>query len=432
MKKVLVITYYWPPAGGPGVQRVLKFVKFLPRYGWNPVVLTVRQGEYMAIDESLADEVSEDLSIYRTETSEPFSLYKKLLGKKNDSTIPNLILTEKSSTSMIQALAKWVRTNLFIPDARLGWIPHIVRHGMKIIAEEKPDLIFSSSPPHSLQLGAMKLARKSKIKWIADFRDLWYDLDIFYEHNRRNSISAAIDGYLERKVLSRADGITTASPYYIELFSPKVSGKVPFRSIVSGFDGSLFPKKSLKPDSREFTIVYAGTLSESRIPHVLLDVLSNFKSKSPVSIKLKLIGSICEQMKKQVKRKQLEGITEYIAYKPHTVLIRDLRRAAMLLMVIDDVPHNVGLVAGKIFDYLGARRPILVIGPPESEVAKIIRETNSGITLDYWDNEGVKQFLSEMIDSWQEDNTPFSFHVESYEKQSLTKELADFFNLITG
>ncbi|MDA3871426.1 MAG: glycosyl transferase family 1, partial [Candidatus Marinimicrobia bacterium] len=171
MKKVLIITYYWPPAGGPGVQRVLKFAKYLPQFGWQPIILTVKNGEYSAIDESLIKEIPKECIVYKTKTFEPYNLYKKFVGKKKDEKLPTYILNTNKNDNLNNKIAKWIRANLFIPDARIGWISHIVREGMKIIEKENPDIIFSSSPPHSLQIGAKKLAKKSGLKWVADFRD---------------------------------------------------------------------------------------------------------------------------------------------------------------------------------------------------------------------------------------------------------------------
>src|SRR5690606_13755203 len=199
LKKVLIITYYWPPAGGSGVQRVLKFAKYLPEFGWEPVILTVENGEYPALDSSFEDDIPKGMKVYKTKALEPFHVYKALTGQSRDSKIDTNILKSESE-NLREKISKWIRLNIFIPDARIGWMAYAVRQGMEIIENENISLIISTSPPQSLQLSAMRIARKSKKPWVADFRDPWTSI-AYYQKSKRFALTKKLDHYLEKKVL---------------------------------------------------------------------------------------------------------------------------------------------------------------------------------------------------------------------------------------
>ena len=218
MRKVLIIAYYWPPAGGAGVQRVLKFAKYLPQFGWEPVILTVETPDSPIEDYSLLEDIPPNTKVYKTKALEPFNFYKKVTGRKKEEKISSDILVDNSRSSFVEKLSKWIRLNLFIPDAKIGWIPYAVKNGLKIINDENIDLIFSSSPPHTIQKIGKKLSKKSKLKWVADFRDPWMEI-VHYQNVRRNFITKYIDSKLEKSILKTADGITTISKEIVNLFN---------------------------------------------------------------------------------------------------------------------------------------------------------------------------------------------------------------------
>ena len=207
---VLFISYYFPPAGGPGVQRVLKFVKYLPEFGWNPVVLTVKNGDYPAYDESLVSEIPDTVPVYKVPAIEPHALYKKFTKKNVDEKIPVGLLSKSEGAGFKEKFARWVRANIFIPDARVACNFPMIRAGNEIIGKHKIRAIFCSTPPHSLQLSAMYLSKKWNIPWIADFRDPWTDI-FYYQNIDRMHISRAIDKILERRVLNISNSVVTVS-----------------------------------------------------------------------------------------------------------------------------------------------------------------------------------------------------------------------------
>ena len=216
LKKVLIITYYWPPAGGPGVQRVLKFAKYLPEFGWQPIILTVENGEYPAIDESLLKEIPQGIKVYKTKSFEPFTIYRKFFSDKKNQPIPVGILAQ-SGGSLKKRIANFIRLNFIIPDAKIGWKFSAVKEGQKIIDLEKPDLIFSSSPPPTTHLIAKTLAKRNKIKWIADLRDPWSK--IHYYQNNRLAIANKLDERIEHKTLSASNKVITVSENFAKLIS---------------------------------------------------------------------------------------------------------------------------------------------------------------------------------------------------------------------
>ena len=346
MKKVLIITYYWPPSGGPGVQRALKFAKYLPSFGWQPIILTVRQGEFPQLDETLVYEIPMQCRVYRSSNLEPFLLYKKLTGRKKDDPLPTYILNTGKNENWIERILKWIRLNIFIPDAKIGWIPFAVSAGLKIIRQENIDLIFSTSPPHTVQIIAKNIARLSGLKWIADFRDPWMEI-VYYQNLKRNPVSVYIDHHLEKSVLNQASVITAISPGLVNTLQHKVN-RDEFRCIFNGFDPDDF--MNIKVASNEiFTIAYSGFLSEDRIPYPLLPALQKFK-QGQTDFRLKLIGTICEAFLKLLQEYDLMDKVELINYLPHKQLLQVLANSDALLLVIDKVQDNQGFITGKIFD----------------------------------------------------------------------------------
>jgi len=419
MKKVLIITYYWPPSGGPGVQRALKFAKYLPSFGWQPIILTVRQGEFPQLDETLVYEIPMQCRVYRSSNLEPFLLYKKLTGRKKDDPLPTYILNTGKNENWIERILKWIRLNIFIPDAKIGWIPFAVSAGLRIIKKEKIDLIFSTSPPHTVQIIAKNIARLSGLKWIADFRDPWMEI-VYYQNLKRNPVSVYIDHHLEKSVLNQASVITAISPGLVNTLQHKVN-RDEFRCIFNGFDPDDF--MNIKVASNEiFTIAYSGFLSEDRIPYPLLPALQKFK-QGQTDFRLKLIGTICEAFLKLLQEYDLMDKVELINYLPHKQLLQVLANSDALLLVIDKVQDNQGFITGKIFDYLGCKKPIFGIGPVEGDAARILSETGSGLMLDYEDHRGVYDTLVSYYREWEKGITQFLFRIDPYSREHLTGEL---------
>lgn len=421
IRKVLIITYYWPPAGGPGVQRVLKFAKYLPEFGWEPVILTVENGEYPAIDESLKKDIPAGIKIYKTKALEPFHLYKILSAQKKDSRIDNYVLKNKNS-GLLARLFKWIRFNIFIPDARVGWVPYAVHQGHKILKEENIDVIFSSSPPHSLQLTAMRLAGKSKLPWVADFRDPWSSI-VYYQDEQRMLLPKKLDGWLERKVLHKANRVITISDE-IKKDLNKIGQRSDTTVIYNGYDAADFNPQTKSISTDKVKITYAGFLSDTRIPQILLESLANDSNQSFENIELHIYGKTSPGFDRRVEELHLESKVINHGYIDHDTLVKNLCLSNALLMVVDNVSDNKGILTGKLFDYMGTQRPIIAIGPEGGEVEKIIDKSSSGWYIEYDDVAGMKQCLTELT----EGRFDFQFHTSDFDRKNLTRKLANVLN----
>lgn len=419
-RKVLIVTYYWPPSGGPGVQRVLNFAKYLPKYGWEPVILTVRHGEYPARDASLEKEIPADLKVYKTKTFEPFALFKLLSGKKKEDSIGTYILSEKSP-NLITRLSKWIRLNFFVPDARVGWKRYAVRVGKRIIRREGIDLILTSSPPHSLQLIGQALACETGIPWVADYRDPWKEV-VYNQNLQRSAFAERKDRRLEQGALNAANGIVSISRDVLRILESKRA--VPQNSclVFNGYDNSPAPL----PDNDCPVITYTGVLSVTRIPVALFPALRELREEN-IRFRLKFIGNTCPELVQLVELNGLVADTEYISYLPHEESIRHINASDALLLVIDNVPNNKGILTGKLFEYIGARRPIVAIGNTEGEARGIIDECQCGEMVDYDDTEGAKRVLRKVHAAWQQHIPAYSFGNSSrYSRESTTGDLARF------
>ncbi len=424
MKKVLIITYYWPPAGGAGVQRVLKFVKYLPEFGWKPYVLTVQHPDAPVYDESLAGDIPNEAVIIKTKSLEPFSFYKKFTGKKPTDTIPNDVLIPKKNISLREKFARWVRANFFIPDAKIGWIPFAVKKGKKIIEKEKIDLIFSSAPPPTTAIIGRKLTEATKVKWVADFRDPWLEI-VYYQSLKRSRLAVAIDLRLEKKTISSADAIVTISEDIVNLFRKKIGEKKYF-IIPNGYDETDFVKVG-NLRNEKFTMAYTGSVSKDRVPYPLFAALSKFKEEGIEDLHFRLAGRFAPEFHEEIERRGLEKYFELMPFVPHNESTKILLHSDVLLLVIDNVPDNKGFLTGKMFEYLGCKKPIFAIGPLDGDANKILRQTDSGKMIDYKDEEGAYKLLKEFYENWKENKQPFTFKSEEYSRKEITKELTKVF-----
>ena len=434
MKKVLIITYYWPPAGGPGVQRVLKFAKYFPEFGWKPIILTVQNGEYPAYDESLFEDIPPECKVYRTPSIEPFSVYKKFTGMKKDEAIPVATLTEKR-IGWKKKIAHWIRLNLFIPDAKIGWIPFAIKAGKHIIENEKPDVVFSSSPPPTVHLIAKALARWSKIKWVADFRDPWTGIH-YYEKQKRSKLTTDIDKKLEKSVLENARKITTISSGYITHDFKKQCCEEKYSVIYNGYDENDFSTISTEFNSDLFEICHLGSIGIERNPKTFLSAVKKLiedKSIAAQSIRFLLIGKIDRIIQKEIQALELADIIQYINYLHHKQALEKTSSANALLLLITNSPNNNIIVPGKTFEYLRLNKPIIALGPSKSEVSDILeRYTHSGV-IEYNDTDTISKRLLSLYNDWKErSSAEKKLHpsIDIFSRKKQSHQLADIFNTL--
>jgi glycosyltransferase involved in cell wall biosynthesis len=379
-KRILIITYYWPPAGGPGVQRWLKFAGYLPEFSIDPVILTVDPdtASYQVRDDSLLHE-ADLIRTFRTKTYEPFKLFSKVTGEKK---IPVGGLEQKNKKRFFGTVSHFIRGNLFIPDPRRGWNFKAYKKARQLINEFEIDTIVTTSPPHSTQLIGLRLKKKLRIRWIADLRDPWTDI-YYYRQFMHTPIAKSIDGKYERNVLENADHIIVVSEGMRKGFLTKTGMNISekFSVIPNGYDQEDFQMKEDHNDKDDFfDVVYTGTITSLYGVNVLIDALSDLKSAYP-QIRLKFIGTADNDIRNLICQHHLESITAFIPYVIHSNLPVHLRSASALLLCIPDIKKNEGIITGKLFEYLAARKPILCIGPVNGDAAVIIRESEAGHKL---------------------------------------------------
>ncbi|NOT35764.1 MAG: glycosyl transferase family 1 [Saprospiraceae bacterium] len=422
MKKVLIITYYWPPSGGPGVQRCLYFVKYLREFGWEPIVYTVDKGEFPYYDYSLEKEIPDGIQILKHKAVEPFSIYKKLVGlKKEDKLKPNVVV-EKSKRPLLHSIATWIRGNIFIPDARMLWIKPSVKFLSAYLSENKTDAILTSSPPHSLQLIGLELSKKFNIPWLVDLRDPWTRI-FFADKLKMSAYAKKRNLEYEKNVLSQATSIVTVSQSCAEGFK-EICGRLPY-VITNGFDKV---SESIIRNDDNIIIAYGGTLSGDRNPEKLWIEIKNYIDKNvslKSKIKLQFFGAIDPAVYESIKSNKLGDYLETFDALSHDEYLKRMSLADILLLV--GTKNDKGVITGKFFEYLAMKKPIISISPNDSDVEIILEQTQSGKNAGYEDVLKIKEIINWAIDICKNKETfqPNANEIEKYSRRILTKKLAD-------
>ncbi len=434
MKKVLIVTYYWPPAGGPSVQRVLKFAKYLPEFGWEPVILTVQKGEYFAIDPTLMEE-ARGIRVYRTFSLEPGTIYRALSGMRRDEPIPVGIL-EKQPEKWSQKVAHAIRRNLFIPDAKIGWFPFAVREGMKIIQKEKPDVIFSSSPPPTVHLIAHRLSRNSGLPFVADFRDPWTDI-YYYKINPRHWLAEKLDRRLEKKVVTHAAALTCVTRLDQHTFSQRYQIHKRCYYIPNGYDEADFHNVEPRHYSDKFTIVHMGSLNYSRQPTELLQAVQYLiteKKLSPQEIQIIFVGNVDQSVHQLINQYQLNDVVKITGYLEHIAALQIAATAWALLLINFKSPVSHSIILGKTYEYLRLRKPILAVTPLKSELADLLSQFQRNYIIPFEKTEMMINALLSELAYWREQHpipAAIPEEIRRFERKHLTAELAEVFNSIS-
>lgn len=420
MKRALVITYYWPPAGGPGVQRWLKFVTYFKEFGIEPVVFIPDNPHYPLQDKSIVSEIPEGIEIIRFPIKEPYG-FAKVFSKKKTNQVSSGIITNKNQ-SVLEKLLLWIRGNFFIPDARIGWVKPAVGFLKEYLAKNDMDIVISSGPPHSLHLIGMALKEELGIKWVADFRDPWTTIH-YHQSLRLNKRAQKKHLKLESKVLNNSDLVVVTSARTKKEFQKITS--VPIEVISNGYDILEKIEPNLDP---QFSIAHIGSLLTNRNPELLWEILSELKDKNKVFSKnllIKLVGTVSEDVLKSL---AVFGLTENyktLGYVSHQEAIQIQHDAQVLLLVEMDSPETKSIIPGKLFEYVAANRPILAIGPEGSDVEAIIKETNTGVYFTYTDKEKLKQQLQLYYEAYLRANLNVnSKNIQKYSRSALTKSLS--------
>ena len=427
--------YYWPPCGGITVVRNVKFVKFFREFGWEPVVYAPLDPNYYFLDDTSFKDIPEGVVVLKTPAREPFGLFNLLQGKKKGEKVKDVFLVRDKEPGLIHKLGICVRGNFFIPDARMLWIKPSVKYLSKYIKENKIDAIISAGPPHSMHRIALALSKKFNIPYIADFGDPWTQID-YFEKFMLTDFAREKHKKQEQEVLKNAGKVVIVSPTWADDMA-KLSGR-PVDCIPTGYDLDDF--KGIEPvNGGKFTICHFGTLGIDRNPDKLWKALAELANEAPgfrEDFQIMLGGSWDYTIPQDIEGLGMkENLKCFDALSRDEIMARLLGSGIQLLLINKGFgDYNIkGRIPAKVFEYMGSKKPILTIGPPDSDVAQIVAETATGVTCNYEDKDGLKQAVLTYYKAWKEGKELLHpKNIEKYSFRNLTGKMAGLLNDITS
>lgn len=432
MKKVLIITYYWPPSGGSQVLRWLKFSKYLPGFGWEPVIYTPENPEPQETDISLIKEIPDKIKVIKRPIWEPYRFYRILNKKKKAEKISTAFISEKKSNKIIEKVSNFIRSNFFIPDARKFWIKPSYRFLRKYLINNPVDLLISSGPPHSMHIIACLLKRNLHIPWIADFRDPWTNID-YYKELLLTYWADRKHHRLEEKVLTTSDCVLAIGPTMNEEF--RKAGARMVKTLTNGFDDYKLPADKKKLD-RKFTLTHIGSIPKSRNAEILwkaLSALTQTQKGFGDNLQINLIGKIDYSVIDSLNSYKLINFTSQHKYIPHLKALERMSVSQVLLLLVNNTENAKGILTNKFFEYLSVRRPILAIGPPDGDVADILAISGAGKISDFNDLEHTKENILSYYNLYLVNKLEIGpGEIDKYSRINLTKELIKAFQEVVN
>ena len=421
-KKVLIIAYYWPPAGGPGVQRWLKFVKYLPDFGVQPIVYIPENPTYPIVDENLVSEVSDKAVILKQKIFEPYQL-ASFLSKNKTRKMNSGIIPNQKKQSFLDKMFLWIRGNLFIPDARFFWVKPSVAYLENYIVANNIDTIITTGPPHSLHLIGLELKKKLNLKWFADFRDPWTTIG-YHKSLRLSDFAAKRHKELEAEVLNTADTIIVTSKTTKTEFEALTTK--PISVITNGFDVENVEKEPL---DTKFSLAHIGSFLSARNPKLLWESLVELLAEVPdfkTHLEIKLIGAVSQEVLDTIAQFGLNEYLNNLGYVSHQEAIAHQRKSQLLLLIEIDSEETKSIIPGKLFEYMVSNRPIVAIGPKNSDFAEIITLTNTGVFFEYSEKVKLKELILAYYNQYLEGKLQsHGIGLQKYSRKNLTKELVE-------
>jgi glycosyltransferase involved in cell wall biosynthesis len=421
-KKVLIITYYWPPSGGSGVQRWLKFVKYLPQFGWQPYVFTPENPSFDIKDESLLKDVPPEAEVLHFPIWEPYALFNKLSGEKSGNMNAN---SAPKADSLFKKISIWIRGNIFIPDPRVFWVRPSVSFLDDFLRENKIRTIITTGPPHSLHLIGLRLKKKNpSLKWIADFRDPWSEWG-FLDTIKVGALARNIHKRLERKVLQTADRVTAITPFYVRHFQRL--GDRPVTLLTNGYDTEDFEGFALKR-SEKFIIRHVGIVNDKCDPRPFMEAVEALCKREPAMrevIQIDFLGQVNEAFQAYVKQNPLlHSITSFSPPVSHKQVIRLYEQSAVLLLILTGYKDAEGYMPGKLFEYSATGLPIVGVGPLEGDAANFFKESNTGTMIASENSTGIQELLTLHFRNWQTAMSSGNQASMAYSRKAMTEKLA--------
>lgn len=420
MKRALIVTYYWPPAGGPGVQRWLKFVKYFKEFGVEPIVYIPENPNYPLVDENFSAEIPSNVEVIKHPIKEPYR-FAKFFSKKKTKQMSSGIIPKKDSTA-IEKLMLYVRGNFFIPDARVGWVKPSVKYLSDYLENNDVDVVITTGPPHSLHLIGKQLKKELNVKWIADFRDPWTTIH-YHKSLRLNKTSEKKHKALEAAVLNTADVVTVTSPTTKKEFE-KITNK-PIEVITNGFD--ITEEVNYNRDLK-FSISHIGSLLSERNPKNLWYILAEICKKNTSfkkDLELKFAGAVSDEVKESLSEFNLDENSKFLGYVSHFEALKLQNESQVLLLVEINSAETRAIIPGKLFEYLAAKRPIIALGPYKSDIEAIVDETKSGRFFDYSDDEELKNEILRLYKQYKTGGLQVASEgVDRFSRRQLTKQMS--------
>ena len=384
-RKILILTYYWPPASGPAVNRILSWVKHLTEQKHEVHILTVANPNNLAEDEQLVREIPDGVLVHKSKTFEPFPIYKLLGGQKKTKVTVGL---PKGKGSTFSKIALWLRLNLFIPDPRIGWKYTAIRAGTKLVRDHNIDILISSSPPHSTQVIAASICKKTKVKWYADLRDPWTKL-YHYDHPLKSIQAKRKERRIEKRILAQADHVLTVGQKLAEDFDSIASST---SVIYNGYPQKDYHLKKI--NSSHFRIGYIGNVSANETDHELWPALNSILNNGKYSnLQLSFTGKTDQSLHQKISHFNLREIVQLNGYQSHQFALNEITNSDLLVLIIPFAKENKYIITSKIFEYLNSHNPILGIGPIEGEAAEILNSTSYCKMFEYSDKTGIENFI---------------------------------------
>lgn len=425
MKKVLIITYYWPPSGGGGVQRWLKFAKYLPHSDWEPVIFTPENPDFNIKDHSLEKDIAPGLEVLKFPIWEPFQLFSRISGRNGSKNIQQGLVLEKEKRTWKDKLFIWIRGNLFVPDPRVFWVRPSVGFLKDYIQSGEINAIVTTGPPHSIHLIGYHLKKATGIPWLADFRDPWSEWDILPQL-KVGKLAFKLHRRLEKKVLQNADAVATVSESWQKELEVIAQREV--KVITNGFDETDYKATNL-PKPEKFRITHTGLINKLRDPLLLWEALKELCQENAdfeKDLEIRLVGILGEALVRRLQSDPVLGKKLAVdGYMPHHEVLREYDKAAVLLLILNQSENAAGHIPGKLFEYLAVAKPILALGPEDGDAAKIIRNSQAGLVCEFQKKLLIKEALLllyqqyKSIDAYK--NKP---DVSQFSRRNLTQHLA--------
>lgn len=421
MKRVLIITYYWPPSGGSGVQRWVKFSKYLPSQGWQPVIYTPENPDMPSIDQSLYSDIPGEAEIIKRPITEIYSIYRRISGNKGGGEV-NPINSQKKTLKQKLMLA--IRGNLFIPDPRISWLRPSVRFLKKYLREHPVDVIVSTGPPHSMHLIAREVSKATGIPWVADFRDPWTRM-FYFKHLALSDWARKKHEKLEKMVLDDASAVVAVSPLVQEEFKTMTGNRIEL--VTNGYDPEDFGQ-IVEPDGH-FNIVHTGLFASDGNPETLWKVLSDLcreDARFADQLRIRLVGKNDTMILDSIHAAGLERNLVDLGYRDHTVAVREQMGSTMLILPLRKEPEYRATLPGKLFEYLGSQRPVLGIGQTDGAMARILADTGAGETFEWDDEAGIRTYVLKRWEKFlagDDDSVPDN-NIEQYSRKATARKMA--------